>query len=57
MVKLHSISLTNFMNIEQLDMEFEDHATIMIGGGNGEGKSTLVSALALALVGYRKGDS
>ncbi len=57
MVKLHSISLTNFMNIEQLDMEFEDHTTIMIGGGNGEGKSALVAALALALVGYRKGDS
>lgn len=57
MVKLHSISLTNFMNIEQLDLEFDDKTTVMIGGDIGEGKSTLVFALALALVGYRKGDS
>lgn len=57
MVRLKSLSLTNFMNVEQLDLEFEDKVLMMITGANGEGKSTLVAALALALVDYRKGDS
>ena len=57
MIKLKSIALTNFMNIEQLNLSFESKTNIMIGGENGEGKSALIDAIALALVDYKKGDS
>lgn len=57
MVKLQSLSLTNFMTIEQLDMQFDDKTVIMIGGQNGGGKSALLHAIALALYEYKKGDS
>lgn len=57
MVKLQSLSLTNFMTIEQLDLQFDDKIVMMIGGQNGGGKSTVLYAIALALFEHKKGDS
>jgi len=57
MVKLQALSLTNFMTIEQLDLQFDSKTVVMIGGQNGGGKSTILYAIALALFEHKKGDS
>ena len=57
MIHLCKLSLENFMSIESLDIEFSDNQVIMIHGTNGSGKTAMMSAIALALLNYRKGDS
>lgn len=57
MVHLRSLSLENFMNIESLELEFHHNQVVMIHGDNGSGKTAMLSATALALLEYRKGDT
>ncbi len=45
------------MSIDCLDLEFSDTQITAITGQNGSGKSSLIYAIALALTGYRKGES
>lgn len=45
------------MSIDCLDLEFSDNQITAITGQNGSGKSSLIYAIALALTGYRKGES
>ena len=45
------------MSIEALEIEFDTNQVIMIHGDNGSGKTAMMSAIALALLNYRKGDS
>jgi len=57
LIHLLDLHLENFMNIESLDMTFDTNEVVMVYGDNGSGKSSLISAIALALLNYRKGDS
>ncbi len=57
MIHLLDIQLENFMSIESLEMTFDANEVIIISGDNGSGKSALISAIALALISYRKGES
>lgn len=57
MVTLLRLQLTDFMNIESLDLEFSETGYTLISGENGSGKSAVFAAIALALIEYRKGDS
>lgn len=57
MIHLQYLLLENFMNIELLELEFESNQVVIIHGDNGSGKTAMMSAIALALLGYRKGDS
>jgi len=57
LIELKSLSLRNFMCIDQLDLEFETPGMMMISGENGSGKSAVFCAIALVWVSYRKGDS
>jgi DNA repair exonuclease SbcCD ATPase subunit len=50
-VKLH-----NFMNVSECDIAFNEGINV-IGGRNGQGKSTIFAAIAFPLGGYKRGDS
>lgn len=43
-MKIKSISLRNFRNIETLDLQFHDHLNIFVGD-NGQGKTNLIESL------------
>lgn len=57
MIILKTLHIENFMSIDCLDLEFSDTQITAITGQNGSGKSSLIYAIALALTGYRKGES
>lgn len=57
MIILKTLHIENFMSIDCLDLEFSDNQITAITGQNGSGKSSLIYAIALALTGYRKGES
>lgn len=57
MITLRTIHLENFMSIDSLDLSFDDDTIISISGRNGNGKSSLIYAIALCITGYRYGDS
>ena len=57
MITLKTLHIENFMSIDCLDLEFSNNQITAITGQNGSGKSSLIYAVALALTGYRKGDS
>ena len=57
MIILQSIELTNFMCVDYLYVDFPENSIISITGENGQGKSSLIYAIAFALTGYRRGDS
>ena len=57
MINLRNLHLENFMNIDSLDISFDDNTIISISGRNGNGKSSLIYAIALCITGYRYGDS
>ena len=57
MITLQSIELTNFMCVDYLYIDFPENSIISITGENGQGKSSLIYAIAFALTGYRRGDS
>lgn len=57
MILLKTLHIENFMSIDCLDLEFSDNQITAITGQNGSGKSSLIYAVALALTGYRKGES
>ena len=57
MITLKTLHVENFMSIDCLDLEFSDNQITAITGQNGSGKSSLIYAIALALTGYKKGES
>jgi len=57
MIEFKSLHLENFMNIESLDLDFDNDSIVIIQGDNGSGKSAMMNAIAFALTGYRKGDT
>lgn len=57
MILIRKVQIENFMSISSAEMTFEDDTFTIITGDNGSGKSALFYAIALALFGYRKGDS
>ncbi|MEA2755194.1 MAG: hypothetical protein QOJ54_1483, partial [Aliidongia sp.] len=50
-MKLHSVEITNFRGIEQLDLDLDPRLTVLVGE-NGAGKTTILDALALLLKPY-----
>ncbi|MBB2493512.1 AAA family ATPase [Aquipseudomonas ullengensis] len=46
-MKLKNLRLTNFRGFERLDIDFDEHMTV-IAGVNGVGKSTILQAIAIA---------
>ena len=57
MITLQSIELIIFMCVDYLYVDFPENSIISITGENGQGKSSLIYAIAFALTGYRRGDS
>ena len=57
MITLKTLHIENFMSIDCLDLEFSNNQITAITGQNGSGKSSLIYAVALALTGYKKGES
>ena len=53
---IKSLYLKNFMNIREVSLEFPQ-GIIVLYGGNGSGKSSILEALAFCLVERRRGDS
>lgn len=52
-MKLHRLSVSNFMRIAEIDVDLSQSDVVTIGGRNGQGKSSLISAIAAALGGAR----
>lgn len=57
MITLHSLSLTDFMCIESVELDFSDNFITIITGNNGSGKSSILEAIALCFTERRRGDS
>lgn len=53
-MRITALSLKNFRNYEQLDLEFPTGRTLLIGE-NGSGKSTIIDAIAWVLLGRCRG--
>jgi len=54
---IKKIKLKNFMSISELDLDFTNNIYTVITGDNASGKSSLLEAIAMALLERRKGDS
>ena len=48
MLKLNKLTLNNFMCVEHADLNFNDGVNLIVGN-NGQGKSTVLQAVALCL--------
>ena len=49
MLKILNIKIKDFMCIKDVDLDFSNDKAILITGNNGEGKSTLIEAVAVCL--------
>lgn len=52
MIKLNTLHLENFMCVSNAQLDFTDQKVILLMGDNGNGKSTVLDAIALCLNGY-----
>ena len=57
MIQLNRIYLKDFMFIEELELSLDEKQVVMVAGENGSGKSSLMAAIALAFIEYKKGDA
>ena len=55
MLKITSLVLHNFTCVSHAEFDFSDDKTILLIGKNGQGKSSILSALALCLTGETRG--
>lgn len=55
MLKLNKLTLNNFMCVEHADLNFNDGVNLIVGS-NGQGKSTVLQAVALCLRGDKRSD-
>jgi DNA repair exonuclease SbcCD ATPase subunit len=56
-MKIKRLLLKNFMIIEDFEEDFSENYMTIFSGQNGQGKSSVLFALALCLIEQRKGDS
>lgn len=56
MIKLKRLVLHNFMCVEDAELSFDDGVTLIVGS-NGQGKSTVLQAVALCLLEEKRSDS
>lgn len=49
MLKLQKLEMTNFMCVSHAELEFTDSNVVLLVGENGEGKSTVLEAIAFCL--------
>ena len=55
MLKINSLVLHNFTCVSHAEFDFSDDKTILLIGKNGQGKSSILSAIALCLTGETRG--
>lgn len=55
MLKLNKLTLNNFMCVEHADLNFNDGVNLIVGN-NGQGKSTVLQAVALCLLEDKRSD-
>lgn len=55
MLKINSLVLHNFTCVSDAEFDFSDDKTILLIGKNGQGKSSILSAIALCLTGETRG--
>lgn len=53
-MKINSLTLENFRKFDRISCTFDDHLTVLIAA-NGEGKTTLLDAVRIALLPFVKG--
>lgn len=52
-MKLLRLQVRNIMRVSELDLNLEGHHLVLIGGKNGQGKTSAIQALLMALCGKR----
>lgn len=57
MIKLFTLDLENFMCVSKAHLDFTDQKVILLLGDNGNGKSTVLDAIALCLTETKRGDT
>ncbi len=57
MIKLKTLDLENFMSSSEAHLDFTDQKVILLMGDNGNGKSSILDAIALCLNGYHRGST
>ena len=55
MLKLNKLILNNFMCVEHAELDFNDGVNLIVGN-NGQGKSTVLQAVALCLLEDKRSD-
>lgn len=55
MLKINSLTLHNFTCVSHAEFDFSEDKTILLIGKNGQGKSSILSAIALCLTGETRG--
>ena len=57
MITLQRLTLENFMNIEEADLDFSESYLSIVTGPNGAGKSSVIEAIAICFTERKRGDS
>ena len=57
MITLQELRLRNFMNIDEVDLDFSSSYISIFTGSNGAGKSSIIEAIAICFTERRRGDS
>lgn len=57
MLKLSTLEMTNFMCVPHAVLDFTEAKNVLVVGENGEGKSTILEAIAFCLSEHKKADS
>ena len=57
MIKLNTLYMKDFMCTKEAKLDFTDQKVILLTGNNGNGKSSVLDAIALCLTNYKRGSS
>lgn len=52
-MRVKNVKIHNVMRIQDLNLELEDHSLALVGGKNGQGKTSAITALLMTLCGKR----